>query len=111
MCIVCIANNIIRNVYMYLNSRIFPTTGYGRVLLFMFIRRELGGTSTGCLFQFTYCDAGLYGLRLNHFLLFMFRVCYVFLSVQSCGHLLGKGWPLGSLVLFVYIDLRHMHIQ
>ena len=39
-----IANNINRNVYMYLNTRIFPTTGYARVLLFMFIRRELGGT-------------------------------------------------------------------
>ena len=39
---------------MYLNTRIFPTTGYVRVLLFMFIRRELGGTGTGCLFQFTY---------------------------------------------------------
>ena len=25
------------------------------MLLFMFIRRELGGTGTGCLFQFTYC--------------------------------------------------------
>ena len=55
MCIVCIANNINRNVYMYLNTRIFPTTGYARVLLFMFIRRELVGTGTGCLFQFTYC--------------------------------------------------------
>ena len=42
---------------MYLNTRIFPTTGYARVLLFMFIRRELGGTGTGCLFQFTYCVA------------------------------------------------------
>ena len=41
---------------MYLNTHIFPTTGYARVLLFMFIRRELGGTGTGCLFQFTYCD-------------------------------------------------------
>ena len=40
---------------MYLNTRIFPTTGYARVLLFMFIRRELGGKGTGCLFQFTYC--------------------------------------------------------
>ena len=37
------------------NTRIFPTTGYARVLLFAFIRRELGGTGTGCLFQFTYC--------------------------------------------------------
>ena len=41
---------------MYLNTRIFPTTDYARVLLFVFIRRELGGTGTGCLFQFTYCD-------------------------------------------------------
>ena len=40
---------------MYINTHIFPTTGYARVLLFMFIRRELGGTGTGCLFQFTYC--------------------------------------------------------
>ena len=36
---------------MYLNTRIFPTTGYARVLLFMFIRRELGGTGTGCYFS------------------------------------------------------------
>ena len=43
MCIVRIANNITRNVYMHLNTCIFPTTGYARVLLFMFIRRELGG--------------------------------------------------------------------
>ena len=55
MCIVCITNNINRNVYMYLNTRIVPTSGYARVLLYMFIRRELGGTGTGCLFQFTYC--------------------------------------------------------
>ena len=55
MFIVCIANNINRNVYMYLNTRIFLTSGYARVLLFMFIRRELGGMGTGCLFQFTYC--------------------------------------------------------
>ena len=56
MCIGRIANNINQNVYMYLNTHIFPTTGYARVLLYMFIRRELGGTGTGCLFQFTYCD-------------------------------------------------------
>ena len=40
---------------MYLNTRIFPTTGYARVLLFMFIRQELRRTGTGCFFQFTYC--------------------------------------------------------
>ena len=41
---------------MYLNTRISPTSGYARVLLFMFRRREQGGTGTGCLFQFTYCE-------------------------------------------------------
>ena len=41
---------------MYLNTHIFPTTGYAQVLLFMCIRLELGGTGAGCLFQFTYCD-------------------------------------------------------
>ena len=41
---------------MHLNTRIFPTTGYARVLLFKFIRRELGGMGTGGLFQFTYCE-------------------------------------------------------
>ena len=42
-----------------LTSR-FPTNGYARVLLFIFIRRELGGTGTGCLFQFTYCGYTTY---------------------------------------------------
>ena len=59
MCIVSIANNINRNVYMDLNTCIFPTTGYARVL-FIFIRRELGGTGTECLFQFTYCELTSY---------------------------------------------------
>ena len=26
----------------------FPTTGYARMLLFICVRRELGGTGTGC---------------------------------------------------------------
>ena len=38
-----------------LTSR-FLTTGCTRVLKFICIRRELGGTGTGCLFQFTYCE-------------------------------------------------------
>ena len=42
-------------VLITLTSR-FPTTGYARVLSFIIIRRELGGTGTECLFQFTYCD-------------------------------------------------------
>ena len=77
MCIVCIANNINRNVYMYLNTHIFPTTGYARVLLFMFIRRELGGTGTGCLFQFIYCvftDVGTPCLILTYILVNLFVI-------------------------------------
>ena len=42
---------------MYLNTRIFPTTGYARVLLFMFIRRELGGKGTGCDFGTNFLHA------------------------------------------------------
>ena len=72
MCIVCIANNLNRNVYMYLNTRIFTTSGYARVLLFMFIRRELGGTGTGCLFQFTYCERGSNSAALTTFSSFFF---------------------------------------
>ena len=59
MCIVCIANNINRNVYMYLNTRIFPTTGYARVLLFMFIRRELGGMVQDVYFSLHTVNDGL----------------------------------------------------
>ena len=73
MSIVCIANNINRNVYMYLNTRIFPTTGYARVLLFMFIWRELGGTGTGCLFQFTYCEYE--HTKVNVFFFIIFACC------------------------------------
>ena len=50
---------------MYLNTRIFPTSGYARVLLFLFIRRELGGTGTGYLFQFTYCAEYTKGYKLR----------------------------------------------
>ena len=73
MCIVCIPNNINRNVCMYLKTRIFPTTGYARVLLFMFIRLELGGTGTGCLFQFTYCNIDMGTFR-NSILHIMFNL-------------------------------------
>ena len=76
MCIVCIANNINRNVYMHLNTRIFPTTGYARVLLFMFIRRELGGTGTGCLFQFTYCGIALFSKEVVNFVEKMHTMFY-----------------------------------
>ena len=47
------------------------------------------------------------------FILFVICVflsyCLVF-SLQPCGHLLGKGWPLGSLVcdVFYVLSLSHM---
>ena len=34
------------------------------------------------------------------FLLFMFRVCH---ALQACGHLLGKGWPIGWLVCDIFV--------
>ena len=73
MCIVCIANNINRNVYMYLNTRIFPTTGYTRVLLFMLIRRELGGMVQDVYFS----------LHTVVFLSFKIYLCYIYSLVQS----------------------------
>ena len=30
-------------------------------------------------------------------------LCYLVCSVQPCVHLLGKGWPLGSLVCDVFL--------
>ena len=39
-------------------------------------------------------------------LLFVFRVCLLYClvcSLQPCGHLLGKGWPLGSLVCDIFL--------
>ena len=44
-------------------------TGYARVLLFEFIRRELGGAGTGCLFQFTYCVAATIDVQIKLLLL------------------------------------------
>ena len=37
----------------------------------------------------------------------MCLACHVFF-LQSCGHLLGKGWPLGSLVCDVSLCLYHL---
>ena len=53
-CVLSVSQYKSKHVHVPKYTR-FRTTGYARVLLFMFIRRELGGTGTGCLFQFTYC--------------------------------------------------------
>ena len=45
-----------KQIGINLKSARLPTTGYARAIKIMFIWRELGGTGTGCLFQFTYCD-------------------------------------------------------
>ena len=37
----------------------------------------------------------------------MCLACHVFF-LQSCGHLLGKSWPLGSLVCDVFLCLYHL---
>ena len=33
--------------------------------------------------------------------------CCLVCSLQPCGHLLGKGWPLGSLVCDVFLCFCH----
>ena len=109
MCIVCISNNINRNVYMYLTTRIFPTTGYARVLLFMFIRRELGGMGTGCSFQFTNCEC----YNCNN--LFMqngqdrVNIVEVYLPIQHTvsGHYRGPPGGGGGSVLPCSLKIMH----
>ena len=55
----------------------------------MFIRRELGGTGTGCLFQFTYCE--YIKLSLKHALLYSFIVFkYVILILRKEKYILGR---------------------
>ena len=46
-------------------------------------------------------------------MLFGFRICLPFCLVstlQPCGHLLGKSWPLGSLVCDVFLSFCHFPI-
>ena len=50
------------------------------------------------------------------FILFLSCVCYAFVRVCSlmpCGHLLGKGWPLGSRLwcLIVSVLLSHWYTE
>ena len=33
--------------------------------------------------------------------------CFLIYSLQPCGHLLRKGWPLGSLVCDVFMCVCH----
>ena len=43
---------------------------------------------------------------------FLSCVCYVFVCVflfVLCGHLLGKGWPLGSLLWCLSMNLSLSH--
>ena len=43
---------------------------------------------------------------------FLYCVFYVFVRVCSyvlCGHLLGKGWPLGSRLWCLTVSLSHSH--
>ena len=47
------------------------------------------------------------------YLLFVFRVCLSYClvcSLQACKYLLGKGWPLGSIVYDVFLCFCHFPI-
>ena len=79
---------------MYLNTRIFPTSGYARVLLFMFIRRGLGGTGTGCLFQFAYCETTSHAVN---------QTCYSWMTFVHFVQWLIQRWVTPSqLPVFKY---------
>ena len=43
-------------------------------------------------------------------IIFVFLLCFRVCSLLPCGHLLGKGWPLGSRLrcLFVFLSLSHV---
>ena len=42
------------------------------------------------------------------FVIYVSCLSYVLVcSLQPCGHLLGKGWPLGSLVCYVLLRFWH----
>ena len=51
---------------MYLNTGIFSTSGYARVLLFMFIRRELGGMVQDVYFSLHTVIIGVTNLNPYH---------------------------------------------
>ena len=38
---------------------------------------------------------------------FCYVSCFLVCSLQPCGHLLGKGWPLGFLVCDVFCVFCH----
>ena len=44
---------------------------------------------------------------MDHFCYLCFMFCLLVCSFQPCGHLLGKGWPLGSLVCDVLLCFYH----
>ena len=83
--------------------------------MFMFIRRELGGTDTGCLFQFTYCAGKCIGYLMkgmwyhikSH--ISVHRLCISALS--STGSILSNTdlsdlSTVGTCDIFVY-QMRH----
>ena len=57
----------------------------------------------------TDCSKAMLLLWIFLLLFFMF-VKFFFCSSQPCGHLLGKGWPLGSLVCDVLLCLCHFPV-
>ena len=67
----------------------------------MFIRRELGETGTGCLFQFTYCDNELY-IKLRTQLVYCCVGDKTFTSLNIVKHVES------SFEKFFYCMLAHL---
>ena len=94
---------------MYLNTRIFPTTGYTRVLVFMFIRQELGGTGTGCLFQFTYCGyEAPFLYYMAHQLIFLLHTTSLYFCPIQSAYISGQpSWYCMSYISKLPWNLLH----
>ena len=55
-----------------------------------------------------YLCVGLSNFVLLTFVIYVLCLsCYLVCPLQPCGHLLGKGWPLGSLVCDVFLCYSH----
>ena len=80
------------------------------------LHQNLGGgwrRETGLSPPIKYCtDRSKAVLLLWIFYVFLPCVCYAFVCVclfVPCGHLLGKGWPLGSRLWCITVSLSLSH--
>ena len=84
-------------------------TKYLCVLIHIWIKGEVGAVKP--VKYFTDCSKAVLLLWIFHVFV-LSCVCYVFVFVclyVLCGHLLGKGWPLGSRLWCLTVSLSLSH--